>query len=276
MPTDPPEGEKIAVFTPDHLAVHVEHRATGIAAIDRGVGLDEVVIGTGVDVARPGRDDAGRHRSAQPERIADRDHPVADPHRVAVAPLDRREWAVALDLQDGKVGPLVDADHLGRQIGVVGQDDGDLVRPIDDVVVGHHIAALGDDEAGAERGRPPRRRDAALAFPVLEEIAEEVLERRSLREIRDFRHLALRDRLAGRDIDHRGQQPLRQVGKALRPAVLGECRGGHPGQCGRQRDEARDQAQERPLRTVGGGLGGTGGSAVRRHQNRHRVLVRFG
>ena len=42
----------------DHLAVHVEQRAAGIAAVDGGVGLDEVVIGTGIDVAVARRDDA--------------------------------------------------------------------------------------------------------------------------------------------------------------------------------------------------------------------------
>src|SRR5205085_9459099 len=37
----------------NHLAVGVERRAAGIALVDRRVDLDEVVVGTGADVAPP-------------------------------------------------------------------------------------------------------------------------------------------------------------------------------------------------------------------------------
>ena len=66
----------------DHIAVDVEGRAAGIALVDRRVDLDEVVIRAGADVAAARRDDAGRHGAAEAERIADRDHPVADARRV--------------------------------------------------------------------------------------------------------------------------------------------------------------------------------------------------
>ena len=45
MPIEPPDGEIDRRVDADHLAVHVEQRAAGIAAVDRGVGLDEVVVG---------------------------------------------------------------------------------------------------------------------------------------------------------------------------------------------------------------------------------------
>ena len=63
----------------DHLALQVEERAAGIAAIDRRVGLDEIVVGAFVDVAVHRADDAGRGAARQAERVADRQHPVADP-----------------------------------------------------------------------------------------------------------------------------------------------------------------------------------------------------
>ena len=44
-------GETMAVLTPDHLAVHVEDRAAGIARIDRRVELQEVVERAGAEVA---------------------------------------------------------------------------------------------------------------------------------------------------------------------------------------------------------------------------------
>ena len=52
MPTLPPDGETIAVLTPTTSPASVEGRAAGVAAVDRRVDLDEVVVGTGADVAR--------------------------------------------------------------------------------------------------------------------------------------------------------------------------------------------------------------------------------
>ena len=79
MPTLPPVGEKIAVLMPMTSPFQVEHRAARIAAVDGGVGLQKIVVGTGIDIASARRDDAGRHGAAQAEGIADGDHPVADP-----------------------------------------------------------------------------------------------------------------------------------------------------------------------------------------------------
>ena len=62
----------------DDLAFGVEGRAARVAAVDRRVDLQEVVIGARADVAAARRDDAGGHGAAEAERIADRDHPVAD------------------------------------------------------------------------------------------------------------------------------------------------------------------------------------------------------
>ena len=70
----------------DHLAGEVEHRPAGIAAVDRRIGLQIVVIGAGMDVARRRRDDPGGDGAAEPERVADRQHPVADPRLARIAP----------------------------------------------------------------------------------------------------------------------------------------------------------------------------------------------
>src|SRR3981189_114853 len=67
------------------LALEVEQRAAGIAAVDRGVGLDVAVVGPLADVAVAARDDAGRDRTAEAEGVADRDHPLAEPQLVGIA-----------------------------------------------------------------------------------------------------------------------------------------------------------------------------------------------
>ena len=64
------------VVDADHVAAHVEHRSARIARIDRGIGLDVVIVGAGAGVAVDRRDDPRSHRSAQAKRVADRDHPV--------------------------------------------------------------------------------------------------------------------------------------------------------------------------------------------------------
>ena len=122
----------------------------------------------------------------RPNGVADRQHPVADPHVVAVAERHRRQLLVGLDPQQGQIGLGVAADQLGLQVGVVLKDDVDLVGVLDDVVVGHHQTAGIDDEARSKRRGAAGRR-VLLTSLTVEEVAEELLERRSRRELRHFR-----------------------------------------------------------------------------------------
>src|SRR5271170_6996615 len=73
----------------DHLAVKVEGRPAGIAAVDRRVDLQEIVELAGMDVAAARRDDPGGDAAAEAKRIADGDHPVADLRRAARSEADR-------------------------------------------------------------------------------------------------------------------------------------------------------------------------------------------
>ena len=71
----------------DHIALHVEHRAARIALVDRGIGLDEAIERAGLaGDAIERRNDAGGDGAAEPERLTDRDHPVADPGVRRIAP----------------------------------------------------------------------------------------------------------------------------------------------------------------------------------------------
>src|SRR6202171_3132190 len=121
----------------DHFAIEVEQRSAGIAAIDGGVGLDVAVIGAGVDVAVARGDDARRHRAAEAERIADRDHPFAEAQFVGIAELHRDQRLYRFEFQHREIGLLVGADQLGLDLGAVIHDDIDLVGIRDDVIVGH-------------------------------------------------------------------------------------------------------------------------------------------
>ena len=165
----------------DHAAVGVEGRATGVALVDRRVDLEEVVVGTRADVAAARRHDAGGHGAAETERIADREHPVADPRRLVGEPHVRE--VAAVDLDQREVGARIGADHLGRIGLAVVERDLDGRGVLDDVVVGHGIAvgrdqearALAADEAAAARrvglpgmpsGMPKRRKNCSIGEPL--------------------------------------------------------------------------------------------------------------
>ena len=119
---------------------------------------------------------------------------------------------------------------LGLDLGAVVHDDVDLVGVRDDVIVGDDDAGGIDDEAGAERiglvrlqspSPPPLGRRRA----VLEEVVEELLERRARRQLR-HRAAAVAaalglDGLRGRDVDHRVDHLLGDVGDAVRAAREG-------------------------------------------------------
>ena len=205
----------------DHVAVDVERRAAGIALVHRRVDLDEVVIRAGADVTATGRDDAGRDGAAEAERIADREHPVADA-RLLLGERHKREVGAALDLDQRDVGLRIGADHL-RRIGlaVVGGDlDG--LGLVDHVIVGHRVAVGRDEEAGALAHRevaPARRALLRSAVTVgRAEAAEEALHRRAGRERRVAALEAVHARAFDLDAhrDHRGFHLLDDVGKADR------------------------------------------------------------
>ena len=168
MPIEPPGRRDDQRVDADDFAIEVEQRPAGIAAVDGGVGLDVVVVGALADVAVARRDDAGRDRAAEAERIADRDHPFAEPQLVGIAELHRDQRLRRLELQHREIGLLVDADQFGLDLGAVVHDDVDLVGIRDDVIVGDDDACGIDDEAGAERiglARLQMRLLAALGPP---------------------------------------------------------------------------------------------------------------
>ncbi len=174
----------------DDVAFDVERRSAGIAFVDRRVDLQIVVIRSRADITAARGNDARGDGAAETERIADRDHPVADLRR-ALGELHEREVALAVDLDQRQIGFLIGADHLRRiDRAVVGRDLHRL-GVIDHVVVGHRIAVGGDEEAGAFAGDGlmALRRLAALALlplaaltltaELVAELLEELVHRRA-------------------------------------------------------------------------------------------------
>src|SRR5262245_21344521 len=149
----------------NHVAVHIESRPAGIAFVDRGIDLNEVVVRSRPDVAAARRNDTGRHGPAEAERITDRQHPIADARRL-VGELHIREIAAALDFDKCNVGARIGTDYL-RGVGfpVVGSHL-HRIGLIDDVVVGHGVTVGADKEAGALAGHEALARPAARLLGI--------------------------------------------------------------------------------------------------------------
>ena len=82
------------------------------------------------------------------EGAADRDDPVADFERLAVAETSRDEIG-GLDLDHRQVRGPVRTDDGGGDFTAIVQHDLEFIGTTDDVVVGHDHAGLVDDHAGA-------------------------------------------------------------------------------------------------------------------------------
>ena len=118
-----------------HLAVEVEGRAAGVAAVHGRVDL-HVVVGARADVAALRRDDAGRHGAAETERDCRRRSPSHQRAACFSANFTNGKVSRRLDLQQRDVGALVGADQLGVELVVLVEADLDLAAAVDDVVVG--------------------------------------------------------------------------------------------------------------------------------------------
>ncbi len=223
----------------DQLAPQVDERTTRVAGVDRGVGLDEILVAVRIDAAAPEcAHDAGGHGVLQAERVADRQHEVAHLHLVGIAELHLHEVLRILDLQDCDVGAWVGADHLGLQAAVVMQDDLDFLGIVDDVVVGEDVALRGIDDdpgTGALHLAP-----AALGLVgETEETAEEGILHQGVRRCAD--------RALGRDADHRRLHLLdqRRQGRDVPAADHGGKLGGGGRGCQAQREAKQYRGKRR-------------------------------
>jgi hypothetical protein len=204
MPSEPPDCEKIVLLMPIRLPAMSTSAPPGVAGIDRGVGLDEILEPVDAEVIAAERaDDAERHRVAEAERIPDRENEVADLHAVERAERD-----------DGNFSPSAfrtarsDSGSVPRTRRVhspaVGEKQLDVVGPLDHVIVRDHVAFGRDDDARAEtRGALPRQ--------PLGELGEVAAHQRVLGE-RTAPHF-----LARVDVDDGRHRLLCRVGDARDP-----------------------------------------------------------
>ena len=170
-PMLPPEGDRICALMPTSSPCDVDQRAAGVALVDRRVGLQEVLVAAVADAGRAalGADDAHRHGLADAERVAERQHHVADVDVVRIT--ERRRSAGRRPTRStarSLAGPLRPGSRRSerpsaRSTRTVGAGD--------DVVVGQDVAVGADDHARTEPAFDARRGACAAELPA-EELAE--------------------------------------------------------------------------------------------------------
>ena len=142
----------------------------------------------------------------QVEGRSDGQHPLAQTQRVGRPEGQRRQVIVAVDLQQGHIRSRILADELGIERPSVVELHAQFRGAVHNVVVGHHIAVLRDDDTRTARtGLTVLRTRTVVA--VLLRNAEELEERVVAPPLR---HLDLLD---GLDIDHGLHRILCSVGQ---------------------------------------------------------------
>ncbi len=105
------------------MPIGIDQRAAGIAGVDRRVRLDEILEGVDAEmIAAQCRDNPHRDGLADPKRVADGEHDVADLGVVDPRQRDRRQF-FQVDLDDGKIRLRVGANQSGRNLAAIGQGD---------------------------------------------------------------------------------------------------------------------------------------------------------
>src|SRR5688500_12031643 len=139
----------------DDATARSDEGAAGVAGVEGGVGLDDVLddalaVGGGEGAAE-GADDAGGDGGLEAVGVADGDGHLADAQAVRIAEGGGGELlgVVALDAEDGEVGGGIGADDFDLEAAAVGRDGFELAGVLDDVVVGEDVAVRGQEEAGA-------------------------------------------------------------------------------------------------------------------------------
>src|SRR5512141_1666764 len=206
---------------PDDIALQVEEGAARVPGVDRGVGLDEVVVRPGADDPSLGADDPRRHGVAKPERVADRKDPFPHLEPVGVAQGHVGKLLLRVDLDQGDVDLRVGPDDLRLEHLLVEEGHRHLVGLFHHVVVREDVAVRRDDEPGTERLALLLRRHAAEV--VVEELVERILrtERVAHPGPVELHHLR------GGDVDHRRGDLLEQLGDVHGEIPQPRRRGNH-------------------------------------------------
>src|SRR5262249_41801486 len=136
----------------DDLTLVVQKGASGVAVINRGVGLDNVIDNStvlGLDRTSERTDDARRHRAIQTKWIADGKYLLPDLKTLRCTHGNRCQTAARyINLNDGEVIVSIDPHNFRLMFRLVGQGYFKQFCVSYDVIVSDDVTLRVDDSAG--------------------------------------------------------------------------------------------------------------------------------
>ena len=143
----PPERVKICELIPITSPLRLNSGPPGVARVDRHVGLDEGHVAFVGQAAASRTDNTRGHGMVEAERRADGQHPLASLELVRrpIFTVGRPAPSTFRTATSERGSAPISSFELAS----IGQAHNDLVGTGHHVVVGQHIAVIGDDESGA-------------------------------------------------------------------------------------------------------------------------------
>ena len=161
---DPLSADADRHVNADHFAVDVQQRTAGVAGIDAGIRLDQIVVllrSTDLDFAMQGTDDPSRHGVLVAKGIPQGDDRLAGHQIAGDATGHHRQGIVGVDLDDRQIHHGVIRHQAGDKAATIGQRDLNALHVLDHVEVCQDVAARVDEHPGAHPVDLPKRLAAA-------------------------------------------------------------------------------------------------------------------
>jgi hypothetical protein len=138
------------------VAVSIRERAAGVAGVEGGVGLDDVLDDASGrrERAPERRDHARRNRAGEAVGIPDRDDELTDAKALSVAELGRGEVA-RFGAQDGQVRERIGPGDLDLALAAVDEGRARPAVALRDDMRGSEHVTVGRDDDGASAAREP-------------------------------------------------------------------------------------------------------------------------
>ena len=134
------------------VAIHIHQCTARVAGVDGSIGLDEVFERVDAQLAAAqGADDARCHGLAHAKGVANGQHHIAYLQVLGLSQHNHGQF-VERDFQQCQIGVRVGANDFGRSTAAIGQHDFDVVRILNDMVVGQDVAFGADNDATAQPG----------------------------------------------------------------------------------------------------------------------------
>ena len=157
----------------DQLTTQVDQCPTGVARINGRIGLDKAFIAFNAQACATQRgNDAASHRLAEPEGVTNGDHKIANPQTGGIGNGNLGKSVRLFQLQYRQIHFLIHTHQFRRQFTAIGKGDFDIVRVLDHMGVGQHIAFSSiHNHPGAGTGSAALR--GPLAFRHVEKATKE-------------------------------------------------------------------------------------------------------